>query len=77
MGVVTPTTASCVSPLQFVPLEMAKPEHRHPAPILATRPNNRIEVIRGDLQLKLHCAASDGPAYAALLRALPDTGAVV
>lgn len=72
-----PTTAPCVSPLHFVPVEMAKPEHRHRAPILVPRPDIRIEVIRGGLLLKLHCAASGGPAYAALLRALANTVAVV
>jgi len=51
---------------------LTKPEHRL-ANLPASQPDIRIELERGGLQLKLQCAASAGPAYAALLRALADT----
>lgn len=75
MGAPMPATAPRVQPLQFVPVELAKPEH-HLANLPASQPDIRIELERGGLQLKLQCAASAGPAYAALLRALADTMAV-
>ena len=76
MGAAMPATAPHVPPLQFVPVELAKSEHR-PAHIPASQPDIRIELERGGLRLKLQCAASAGPAYAALLRSLADTMAVV
>lgn len=75
MGASMPAAARCVPPLQFVAVELAKPEHRL-ASQPASQPDIRIELERGGLQLKLQCAASAGPAYAALLRALADTMAV-
>ena len=57
------------------PVELPKPEHRL-ANLPASQPDIRIELDRGGLQLKLQCAASAGPVYAALLRALADTMAV-
>jgi len=71
-----PASAPRVPPLQFVPVELAKSEHHH-ANIPASQPDIRIELERGGLRLKLQCAASAGPTYAALLRALADTMAVV
>jgi transposase len=72
MGASMPATAQRVPPLQFVAVELTKPEHRL-ANLPASQPDIRIELERGGLQLKLQCAASAGPAYAALLRALADT----
>ena len=60
------------APLQFVPVELTKAGH-HLADIPAAPPNIRIELERGGLRLKLQCAASAAPGYAALLRALADT----
>ena len=71
-----PATSPRVQPLQFVPIELAKSEHRL-ANIPAAQPDIRIEIERGGVRLKLQCAARAGPAYAALLRALADTMAVV
>jgi hypothetical protein len=72
-------SANAIAPgvpsVQFVPVELAKPAHRL-AKLPASQPDIRIELERGGLQLKLHCAASAGPAYAALLCALADTMAV-
>lgn len=51
-----------VPALQFVPVELAKPEHRL-IPTQAAQPDIRIELERGGLQLKLKCAASAGPAW--------------
>ena len=76
MGTAMPATAPHVPPLQFVPVELAKSEHR-PVHIPASQPNIRIELQRGGLRLKLQCSATAGPAYAALLRALADTLAAV
>jgi transposase len=76
MGAAMPATAPHVRPLQFLPVELAKSEHC-PADIPASQPDIRIELERGGLRLKLQCAASAGPAYAALLRALADTMAAV
>lgn len=77
MGASMPATAPRVQPLLFVPVELTKSEH-HLANLPASQPDIRIELERGGLQLKLKlkCAASAGPAYAALLRALADTMAV-
>ena len=72
MDATMPATAPHVQPLQFVAVELAKPEHRL-ANLPASQPDIRIKLERGGLQLKLQCAASAGPAYAALLRALADT----
>lgn len=72
MGAAVPAAASSVATLQFVPVEFAKSDRR-PADMPASQPDIRIELERGGLQLKLKCAASAGPAYAALLRALADT----
>ena len=69
-------TAPHVPPVQFVPVELAKPEHRL-SNLRASQPDIRIELEQGGLQLKLQCAASAGPVYGALLRALADTMAVV
>jgi transposase len=76
MSAAMPATSPRVQPLQFVPVELAKSEHRL-ANIPASQPDIRIEIERGGLRLKLQCAAVAGPAYAALLRALADTMAVV
>lgn len=77
MGAAMPANAIApgVPSLQFVPIELAKPE-QHRANLPASQPDIRIEIERGGLQLRLQCAASAGPAYAALLRALADTMAV-
>ena len=72
VGAAMPATASSLATLQFVPVEFAKSDHRT-ANMPASQPDIRIELERGGLQLKLKCAASAGPAYAALLRALADT----
>lgn len=72
MGAAMPATKPRMPPLQFVPVELARSEHR-PVHIPASQPDIRIELERGGLRLKLQCAASAGPAYAALLRALADT----
>ena len=72
MGAAVSTTAPQVPTLHFVPVELARSEHRL-ANITASQPAIRIELERGGLHLKLQCAASAGPAYAALLRALADT----
>ena len=76
MSAAMPATSLRVQPLQFVPVELARSEHRL-ANIPASQPDIRIEIERGGLCLKLQCAAAAGPAYAALLRALADTMAVV
>ena len=75
MYAAVPATAPRIPPLQFVPVELVKSE-RHHANIPAPQPDIRLELDRGGLRLKLQCAASAGPAYAALLRALADTMAV-
>ena len=75
MGVAMPATAPRVAPLQFVPIELAAPDHR-PTDTPASQSDIRIELERGGLRLKLQCAASAGAAYAALLRALADTMSV-
>ena len=72
MDAARPGAAPSVPPLQFVAVELAKPEH-HRANPPASQPDIRIELQRSGLQLKLRCAAADGPAHAALLRALADT----
>ena len=72
MGTSMPATAQRVPPVQFVAVELAKPEHPL-APQPGAQPDIRIELQRSGLQLKLRCAAADGPAHAALLRALADT----
>ncbi len=72
MGDSAPTPPPQAPALQFIPVKLAEPDHRcAPAPDVPG--DIRIEFERGALQLKLHCAASAGPAYAALLRALADT----
>lgn len=72
MGVSAPNPATLSAPaLQFVPVELAKPAQRS-VNEQATRPDIRIEFDRHNLQVKLCCAASAGPSYAALLRALAD-----
>lgn len=58
--------------LRFIPVKLTAPDHRR-APASHVPGDIRIDLERGALQLKLHCAASAGPAYAALLRALADT----
>ncbi len=58
-------------PLQFVPVELAKSEHRQ-VHIPASQPDIRIELEGGGLRLNLQCSATAGPANAALLRALAD-----
>lgn len=72
MDAAMPATAPRVPPLQFVPVELAKPEHGL-VHLPASQPDIRIELEHGGLQLTLQCAANAGPAYAALLRALADT----
>jgi transposase len=57
--------------LQFVPVELNKPERRD-VDEQTSRPAIRIEFDRDGLQLKLRCAAGAGPSVAALLRALAD-----
>lgn len=76
MDAATPANASRVPTLQFVPVELVKPDH-HLTNIPASQPDIRIELERDGLRLNLQCAASAGPAYAALLRALADTMLVV
>ena len=75
MDAAVSAAAPHVPPLQFVAVELTKPEHHRTNPP-ASQPDIRIELERGGLQLKLRCTASAGPAYAALLRALADTVAV-
>jgi transposase len=65
-------TAPPLPALQFVPVELAKSELHQPR-IPASQPDICIKLERGGLQLTLQCAASAGPAYAALLRALAGT----
>lgn len=67
-----PATAPQTPALQFIPVKLTKPDHRC-APALDATADIRIDLERGALQLKLHCAATAAPAYAALLRALADT----
>ena len=74
MSAEIPVTASRVPPLQFVPVELTKAEHL--ASLAPSPPDIRIELERGGLRLKLQCAASAVPQYAALLRALADTMAL-
>ena len=76
MDAAIPAPAPRVPPLQFVPVELAESEHRL-ANLPASQPDIRIELERGGLRLELRCAAGAGSAYAALLRALADTMAVV
>lgn len=76
MGEPTPATPSRLSTLQFVPLELTNPEHREDV-LAVSPPELRLELDRGRLRLKLHCATSEGPTYAALLRALADTISVI
>ena len=71
-----PALTQRVSPLHFVPIELTKAGH-HLADVPASPPDIRLELERGGLRLKLQCAASAAPRYAALLRALADTMAVV
>lgn len=68
-------TVRLLPALQFVPVELAKSDLDQPS-IPASQPDICIKLERGGLQLTLQCAASAGPAYAALLRALADTMAV-
>lgn len=75
MDAAMPAAAARAVSLQFVPVQLPQAEHPH-ANQTATEGDIRIEVERGGLQLQLRCAASAGPAYAALLRALADTMAV-
>ena len=71
MGAAAAESASRLAPaLQFVPVELESP-----APAAAPRsapPEIRIELQRGGLHVRLQCAASAGPLYAAQLRALAD-----
>lgn len=76
MSAAAPAPSPRVQPLQFVPVELARSEHRL-ANIPTSQPDIRIEIERGGLRLKLQCPALAGPAYAALLRALADTMVVV
>ena len=76
MGAAMPAPAACVPRLQFVPVELARPEPRL-TNISAAQHDIRIELERAGLRLTLQCAANAGPAYAALLRALADTMTVV
>ena len=69
-----PAPTQRVPPLQFVPVELTKAEHL--ASLAPSPPDIRIELERGGLRLKLQCAASAVPQYAALLRALADTMAL-
>jgi transposase len=75
MSATMPAPARRVPPVQFVAVELAKPEHPL-ATQPAAQPDIRIELERGGLKLKLQCAANAGPAYAVLLRALADTMAL-
>lgn len=76
MGAAVPAPAPRVPGLQFVQVEVAQSEPRI-SNVPASQPDIRIELERAGLRLTLQCAASAGPAYAALLRALADTMAVV
>lgn len=76
MDAAMPASLPDVAPLQFVPIELAKSEHLV-AKVPASQPDIRIELEHGGLRLKLQCAASSGPAYASLLRALADAMVVV
>ena len=76
MGDSVPAPTAQTPALQFIPVKLTEPVHRC-APAADAPGDIRIELERGALQLKLHCAVSAGPAYAALLRALADTMLVV
>ena len=76
MGTAMPAPAARMPRLQFVPVELARPEPRL-TDIPASQPDIRIELEGAGLRLTLRCAANAGPAYAALLRALADTMTVV
>lgn len=67
-----PRSTTQTPALQFIPVNLTQPEHRC-APAPEAPGDIRIELQRGALHLKLQCAASAGPSYAALLRALADT----
>jgi transposase len=72
MAVSAPKPAALGVPtLQFVPVELAQPAQRS-VNEQATPPDIRVEFHRDNLQVTLRCAASAGPSYAALLRALAD-----
>jgi transposase len=60
MGAARPATATREPSLQFVPVEVAKPEH-HLANIATSQPDIRIELERGGLRLTLRCSASAAP----------------
>ncbi len=71
MGVVAAVPSSCPrSALQFVPVELPRPEPVITAAV--TAPDIRIELQRGGLHVRLQCSASAGALYAAQLRALAD-----
>ena len=72
MDAAMPASAPHMAPLQFVPIELAKSDHLVPK-LRASQPDVRVELDHGGLRLKLQGAASSGPAYASLLRALADT----
>ena len=76
MGAAVPASAPRVPRLQFVPVELTKSEPRL-TNIPPSQPDIHIEFERAGLRLTLRCAASAGPAYAALLSALADTMAAV
>jgi hypothetical protein len=70
MGAAAPAARDTVPALQFVPVELPRPE-----PVLAcvaAAHDIRIELQRGGLHVKLQCAASAGALYAKQLRALAD-----
>ncbi|MDM0042811.1 transposase [Variovorax sp. J22G21] len=56
--------------LQFVPVELPRPEPVDTAS--ASQPDIRIELQRGGLHVKLQCVTSAATLYAAQLRALAD-----
>ncbi len=65
-----PSPSSTAPVLQFVPVELPRPEPMVAAP--ASEPDIRIELQRGGLHVKLQCAASACAQHAAQLRALAD-----
>jgi transposase len=75
LGTAKPAIGPHMPSLQFVPVELAQPEHRL-AKTPTPQPDIRIELEHGGLQLKLRCAAGAAGVYAAMLRALADVMAV-
>ena len=70
MGAAAPAASGIAPALQFVPVELPRPEPAVTA--TASQPDIRIELQRGGLHVKLQCAGNAGALYAAQLRALAD-----